>query len=101
MKSKSSSRVARGTDGRKHGNGNGHGDGQGRRPQAAPVAPPQHRGDGDVLDGQPPIETLLGGAGGRLPRAKHLDKATLLSTLLAFKKGDFSARLAIDLEGMD
>src|ERR1041384_494728 len=30
-----------------------------------------------------------------------LDKATLLKTLLAFKTGDFSARMPVDLEGVD
>ncbi len=33
--------------------------------------------------------------------SRELDKTTLLTGLLAFKKGDFSARLPIDLEGMD
>src|SRR3984957_8057883 len=31
----------------------------------------------------------------------ELDKTTLLTAFLAFKKGDFSVRLPIDLEGMD
>ncbi|MDB5328211.1 MAG: diguanylate cyclase, partial [Phycisphaerales bacterium] len=34
-------------------------------------------------------------------RVDELDKAMLLRALLAFKKGDFSARLPVDLEGVD
>src|SRR5579872_649726 len=43
----------------------------------------------------------------RLPGADRsqseegLDKKTLLTALLAFKRGDFSVRLPIELEGMD
>ena len=38
---------------------------------------------------------------GRSASAAELDKAMLLRALLAFKKGDFSARLPVDLEGVD
>ena len=34
-------------------------------------------------------------------KINELDKTTLLAALLAFKKGDFSVCLPIDLEGMD
>ena len=37
----------------------------------------------------------------RSRKSKELDKTTLLTALLAFKKGDFSVRLPVDLEGMD
>ena len=94
--------VANGRNGGIARNGNGHvrdiaapptGNGNGKRKE------PRAGQDGETLDGQPPIETLLGltrnAAGG------ELDKKTLLTALLAFRKGDFSARLPIDLAGMD
>jgi HAMP domain-containing protein/signal transduction histidine kinase/DNA-binding response OmpR family regulator len=37
----------------------------------------------------------------RARQTKELDKSTLLLALLAFRKGNFSVRLPIDLEGMD
>jgi HAMP domain-containing protein len=79
-------------------NGNGHGpkapaardgrDGRNMQPVQAP-APRMDFG----TDGR--------GDGGSDGQDKQLDRKTLLTALLAFKKGDFSARLPIDLEGMD
>jgi len=37
----------------------------------------------------------------RNEQVNELDKTTLLTALLAFRKGDFSVRLPIDLDGMD
>ena len=53
----------------------------------------------EVLEGQPAITEILGL--GRAAGRGELDKKTLLTALLAFKKGDFSARLPIDLDGID
>jgi HAMP domain-containing protein/signal transduction histidine kinase/CheY-like chemotaxis protein len=75
----------RGKSGEGHSNGNGNG--KSSRHQA------------ETLDGQPPIAQLLGLS--TSPNGNVLDKKTLLAALLAFKRGDFSARLPIDLEGMD
>src|SRR5689334_12753411 len=98
-------------------------DGNGRGPQPRASRPRR-----EVLEGQPPIETLLGGAapdsdgngrdgngrngngngrgarGGRLASLRDadagLDKTMLLTALIAFRKGDFSVRLPVDLEGI-
>src|SRR4051812_39506275 len=87
------------TTNKRNGNGNnghGHADGEG-----AP-ATKSTRGNGnggerrlDQLDGQPSIAEILGAA-----RRESLDKAKLLSTLAAFKKGDFSVRMPGELEGL-
>src|SRR5438067_700425 len=60
-----------------------------------------------LFEAQPVIETLLGAsAGAGAPRGRaaalvhELDKAQLLAALTALKKGDFSARLPIDLDGI-
>jgi hypothetical protein len=55
--------------------------------------------DGEVLNGQPPISRLLGLV--TVGDGTQLEKKTLLAALLSFRKGDFSARLPIDLEGLD
>jgi methyl-accepting chemotaxis protein len=68
-----------------HGNGHGNGDGDAVQ--------------NDIFDGQPPITQLLA-RGGRNP-SRELDKAKLLTALAALKKGDFSARLPMDLEGIE
>src|SRR5256885_1303051 len=91
-------------------------------PRGAPIPP--RDGDGDreaelLLKGQPPIEAYLADGegdgddvtGGRFTRRaggrngngngnghhddEQLDKMTLLKALMAFKKGDFSARLPV------
>jgi len=49
------------------------------------------------MEGQPSIVELLGSEA----VSKQLSKPTLLRALLALKKGDFSARLPLDLPGMD
>jgi HAMP domain-containing protein/signal transduction histidine kinase/CheY-like chemotaxis protein len=72
-------------------NGNGHSNGNSKH-----ARPPR-----EVFDGQPPIERILGMGQSKDEHALALDKKTLLNALLAFKRGDFSARLPIDLEGMD
>src|SRR5207245_257700 len=90
---------------RKNGNGNGNGNGHGSKGHRKSAA-----SDGDGTAGKPRFEAppagglreILGDAPLRVdqPR-KALDKAKLLSSLLAFKRGDFSARLPIDLDGVD
>src|SRR6478752_2771822 len=75
-----------------------------KRPRAASNGHRNGNGDGDskVFDGQPPIEKLLAasrrGAGNN---GHDLDRTHLLAALTALRKGDFSARLPIDLEGLD
>ncbi|HZL37436.1 MAG TPA: HAMP domain-containing protein [Tepidisphaeraceae bacterium] len=95
-----------------NGNGNGakkNGNGNGQRaakaaPRIADPIPNRARdardgsGKGETLTGQPSISTILSAKADQGP---VLDKTQLLMALLAFKKGDFSARLPIDLEGMD
>src|SRR5829696_1016847 len=101
MKSKDPT-VRRHTSAAKNGNGNGR-DGNGRdghgngRAKGATVA--RGRREEDVLDGQPPIAELL--VSQRMKVGKQLDKTMLLSALMAFKKGDFRARLPVDLEAVD
>jgi HAMP domain-containing protein len=92
----------------KNGNGNGHrngGNGNGRGKAAAAVAsaPTGRRRDDDVLAEQPPITELLRKAGGRMKPSQDggLQKTKLLEALLDFKRGDFTARLPVDLEGID
>src|SRR5687767_14397643 len=86
---------ARGTNG-KNGNGrHANGGGTAARKAAGRV----EAGAEEVLQGQPPIETLIGLSRESSPR--ELDKKTLLGALLAFRKGDFTARLPIELDGMD
>ena len=51
----------------------------------------------EQMEGQPSIVELLGSESA----SKQLSKPTMLRTLLALKKGDFSARLPLDLPGMD
>ncbi|HSU66617.1 MAG TPA: HAMP domain-containing protein, partial [Tepidisphaeraceae bacterium] len=81
-----------GGSGRKGGQtGNGHGNGNGKSGRG------NH--ESETLEGQPPIARILGL--GNRDDGHTLDKKTLLAGLLAFKRGDFSARLPIDLEGMD
>src|ERR1043166_7600210 len=53
----------------------------------------------DVMDEQPSIGQLLAAAPAE--DGKQLDRTTLLAALRAFKNGDFSIRLPIDLEGID
>src|SRR5688572_30967049 len=87
------------------GTGNGHGgDGKSRAAgasatTASSVAHPRIDAPAPVeLGGQPSIQALLGtGAASR----RQLERKTLLEALSAFRKGDFSARLPVDLEGMD
>ena len=67
---------------RRNGNGAGH------------HVPPRHHEE--QMPEQPRIEEILGGNDGN-----QLDKATLLTALRAFKEGDFTARLPIDLDGID
>jgi HAMP domain-containing protein/signal transduction histidine kinase/CheY-like chemotaxis protein len=81
---------------RAHGNGNGaksSGAASGATATAAEVKA--------LAAHQPPIEHLLGGGGRKLAQSPELDRTKLLTALLAFKRGDFSARLPVDLEGLD
>src|SRR5688500_16280592 len=102
MKSKPSARESKAAD-KKNQNGNGRSHAAGAAPAAAPEAS-RARGGGDgkspLPPGQPEIASIL-----LAPKLRSndatLDKATLLGALIAFKKGDFSARLPIDLEGVD
>src|SRR5260370_42589848 len=50
---------------------------------------------------QPAIARLLGSPAGPSKEQRGLQKAELLTALQAFKRGDFSARLPVDLEGVD
>ena len=84
-------KSADGSRGAARSNGNGpsprNGNGNGKRHEPRP----------ETLTGQPPITTLLGVRS----EGKVLDKSELLAALVAFKKGDFSARLPVDLDGID
>ena len=71
-----------------HENGNGHGQ---RKPRSQRLA-------GEVLDGQPSVEQILTAP---KPNGHELDKTMLLTALLALKKGNFSVRLPVNLEGID
>src|SRR6476661_963524 len=86
-------------NGHRNGNaaGNGHATGRGRK---APTVASSRR---EVLDGQPPIHQILAAAGTLDGEQHHaaLDKAVLLNALVAFRKGDFSVRMPVDLEGVD
>src|SRR5258706_2661147 len=88
---KSPARPKRRTNGR---NGNGHGNG------TAAATLEMEQSEQQLFDGQPPIESLLGTPRGRQAPGE-LDNARLLAALTALKKGDFTARLPIDLEGLD
>jgi HAMP domain-containing protein/signal transduction histidine kinase/CheY-like chemotaxis protein len=52
----------------------------------------------EALTGQPSIMELLGA---QKPGTDQLSKKILLTALIALKKGDFTARLPVDLPGMD
>jgi methyl-accepting chemotaxis protein len=52
----------------------------------------------ESLDGQPSIMQILGTQDGQ---PEQLNKGTLLTALLALKKGDFTTRLPMELAGMD
>ncbi|HEY1921754.1 MAG TPA: HAMP domain-containing protein, partial [Tepidisphaeraceae bacterium] len=58
----------------------------------------RRRAPEETLDGQPSIMQILGNQKGE---PDQLNKTTLLTALLALKKGDFTARLPMDLPGMD
>jgi HAMP domain-containing protein/signal transduction histidine kinase/CheY-like chemotaxis protein len=95
MKGKSSTARRKMTSAADHGsNGNGNGsNGNGHRlPRGGEAA--------DILSQQPNIATLLSAPRGQR-RGDELDKGTLLRALMAFKKGDFSVRLPVDLKEMD
>src|SRR6478672_2990993 len=88
--------------------GNGSGNGHRKARTKATAEAEQER---EALTGQPDITAILKGGGGdgavatmdsvRARNVKELDKTTLLTALLAFRKGDFSIRLPVDLDGMD
>jgi HAMP domain-containing protein/signal transduction histidine kinase/DNA-binding response OmpR family regulator len=69
--------------------GNGNGNGDHKTPSTATA---------DRLDGQPSVMEFLAA-----PKTQdgQLTKTTLHSVLVALKKGDFTARLPMDLAGMD
>jgi HAMP domain-containing protein/signal transduction histidine kinase/DNA-binding response OmpR family regulator len=82
----------------KSSNGNGRGNNGNGRAKAATTR--ARARDEDVLREQPPIAEILNAprlASGERP----LDKAALLSALVAFRKGDFSVRLPSDVTGID
>ncbi len=95
---KSKSLVRRASTGTKNGRSERHSNGNGNG-NSNSTAVEARAGDGDQLTGQPSIMSLLSPAAG--DRGIELDKKTLLAALMAFKKGDFSVRLPVDLEGMD
>src|SRR4051812_37776899 len=91
--------------------GNGSGNGHRKAPARAKAAAAEAEHERETLTGQPDITAILKGNGGdgtvatmdsvRARNVKELDKTTLLTALLAFRKGDFSIRLPVDLDGMD
>ncbi|HEV2294797.1 MAG TPA: HAMP domain-containing protein, partial [Tepidisphaeraceae bacterium] len=87
-------------DGNGIGNGHGHRNGGDGAAKVKATTARTARGGGsrriEDLDGQPTIAEILGAQ-----RRDSIDKTRLLSTLTAFKKGDFSVRMAGDLEGLD
>jgi HAMP domain-containing protein/signal transduction histidine kinase/DNA-binding response OmpR family regulator len=54
----------------------------------------------ETMPSQPPIMSLLGGRSSTASETQ-LNKTQLLEALLAFKRGEFGARLPVDLEGVD
>jgi methyl-accepting chemotaxis protein len=72
-------------------NGNGNGNGNGTHVATLPAV-------AERLEGQPPIMEFLAA-----PKAKdpQLSKTMLYTVLVALKKGDFTARLPLDLSDMD
>jgi HAMP domain-containing protein/signal transduction histidine kinase/CheY-like chemotaxis protein len=105
--SKSGSPVRHQKPGNDH-RGNGHSNGGPAHGGGAALAAALPN---EQLTDQPPIAAILKAASDgdaiaslesvRARRTKELDKTTLLTALLAFKKGDFSVRLPVDLDGMD
>src|SRR5262249_41717169 len=96
MKSKTSSRISKLNLSSKktesNGNGNGHS-------TTAEVAAPFSSANKDAMP-----QSIVGVLGNRAParnEPSELNKTQLLTALLAFRKGDFSVRLPIDLEGVD
>src|SRR5688500_8187722 len=79
-------------------NGHGHATATTTRKATRARAIQANDADDAVLDGQPPLAALIGLA---RDGSRQLDKKTLLSGLVAIRKGDFSARLPIGLEGLD
>jgi methyl-accepting chemotaxis protein len=55
----------------------------------------------EQVPGQPPILTLLTDRLATARDGRHLSKSQLLEALVAFKKGNFTLRLPVDLEGVD
>ena len=90
---KSPARAKRRTAGR-NGNGNGH-----SNENVATGTVEANHSDEKLFEAQPAIETLLGPSRGR-GAADELEPARLLAALTTLKKGDFTARLPIDLEGV-
>jgi hypothetical protein len=78
---------------------NGHRGGNGSNDGASVVL--NHGSAGDEFPGQPPIEPLLSASRRQKQPDNQLDRAQLLAALTALRKGDFSVRLPIDLEGLD
>src|SRR4051812_30208512 len=85
-------------------NGNGKGNGHATTTRRGRKVAPGSASRREILDGQPPIHQILAAAApghdGELGHG-HLDKAALLNALMAFRKGDFTVRLPVDLEGVD
>ena len=75
---------------RPNGHSNGHPDGKARA---------DGRRANEVLDGQPSVTSLLGVQLAQNPDG--FDKGKLLAALLDLKRGDFTIRLPVDLEGID
>ncbi len=79
-------------------NGNGNGNGHGRSSDGRATVGRSRVAE--VLDGQPSITEILA-VGKRADGSSGLDKTMLLTALTGLRKGDFSMRLPVDLEGMD
>jgi HAMP domain-containing protein/signal transduction histidine kinase/CheY-like chemotaxis protein len=102
--------AAASQDGNGHGHGHGHGhssatatDGRAARGNVRSTGSRAgHRSPvvvGEVMPHQPPIEKILSPE--RAIRDGRLDQGSLLAALTALKKGDFTVRLPVALDGID
>jgi HAMP domain-containing protein/signal transduction histidine kinase/CheY-like chemotaxis protein len=88
MRTKNISGTVKSVASKKNGRHAENGNGNGR--DAQPLEP---------LPGQPPIMSLISDR--NKSREGEINKTQLLEALIAFKKGNFAARLPVDLEGVD
>ncbi|HEV7300675.1 MAG TPA: HAMP domain-containing protein [Tepidisphaeraceae bacterium] len=84
-----------------HVNGNGNGQSSRNGHSSKPKGNGSGRATVDPLKDQPRVEIVMPPVASDGRRRKELDQGQLLTALRAFKKGDFSVRLPVDLEGLD